>query len=139
MADLVTTTVNYSVPPADGARAIQWTVKVDPISGSRQKNYTRQTHEVQVENIRGKEDTVSLDTAGFQFYTSPTKYKGEFLDDEEVKREYYPESEELIKKLTGASKVVIFDHSTYIEIVPIYHILNQSFIISHSSSQTWAD
>ena len=114
MAEYVTTTVTYSVPPADGVRAFQSTVKLDPISGARERNYTRKIPEVQVENIRGREDTVSLDTAGFQFYTSPAKYKGEFLDDEEIKRECYPESEELIKKLTGANKVVIFDHSKYI-------------------------
>ena len=138
MADLVTTTINHSIPPADGIRAIQSTVKLDPISGERERNYTRRAREVQVENIRGREGTVGLDTAGFQFYTSPTKYKGEFLDDEEIKREYYPESEELIKKLTGASKVVIFDHSTYIKIVPILHHLLR-LIISHSSLQTWAD
>ena len=32
-------------------------------------------------------------------------------DDAEIEKEYYPESEELIKKVTGASRVVFFDHS----------------------------
>ena len=138
MADLVTTTINYSVPPADGARPFQSTVNLDPVTGERERNYAHQAHEMQVENIRGKEDSVSLDTAGFQFYTIPSKYKGEYLDDEEVKREYYPDSEELIKELTGASKVVIFDHSTYIKNPPsVYHIL--TLMISHSSSQAWSD
>ena len=109
MADLVTTTIYYSVPPADGVRAFQ----IINSNNTSEGNFLNQTREVQVENIRGKEDSVSLDTAGFQFYTIPAKYKGEFLDDEEIKREYYPEGEELLKKLTGASKVVIFNHSTY--------------------------
>ena len=113
MADLVTTTINYGVPPADGARAF-FTINANASSGERGKNYMHEAHETQVENLRGKEDTVSLDTAGFQFYNIPAKYKGEFLDDKEIKGEYYPESEELLKKLTGASKVVIFDHSEYI-------------------------
>ena len=117
MADLVTTTIIYGVPPADGARAFG-IVSADPRS-KPEENYTRQNQEVQVENIRGREDTVSLDTAGFQFYTIPTKYKGDFLDEEEIKREYFPESEELLKKLTGASKVFNFDYSAYLEIVPI--------------------
>ena len=116
MADLVTTTVNYGVPPADGVRAF-FTLNANAVNGEREKNYTDQAQEMQVENIRGKEDTVSLDTAGFQFYTIPAKYKGEFLDDKEIKGEYYPESEDLVKKLTGASKVVIFDHSKYIEVI----------------------
>ena len=31
---------------------------------------------------------------------------------EEIEREYYPESIALVKELTGASRVVLFDHST---------------------------
>ena len=112
MADFVLTTINYGIPPADGSRAFQM-ISEDPISGQWERNFSYQTQEVHVENMRSKEDAVSLDTAGFQFYTIPAKYKGEFLDDEEIKREYYPESEELLKKVTGASKVVIFNHSTY--------------------------
>jgi hypothetical protein len=135
MANLVATTINYGVPPADGVRAFQ-TINQNPVSGVREKNFTHQTQDVQVENIRGEEDTVSLDTAGFQFYTVPAKYKGEFLDDEEVKREYYPENEELVKKLTGASRVVIFDHSKYIEVV---HDIILNPIISNSSQQAWSE
>lgn len=133
MADLVATTINYGVPPADGARAIR-TVNVNPISGKHEKNYRRQSHEVQVENIRGREDTVSLDMAGFQFYTIPTKYKGEFLHDEEIKREYFPESQEILKKLTGARKIVIFQHGTYVEIGPRCTL---NLIISYSPLPTW--
>jgi hypothetical protein len=39
-----------------------------------------------------------------------SKVKG-FYDQKEIEEVYYPESIELIKKVTGASKVVIFDHS----------------------------
>ncbi|KAJ7745821.1 hypothetical protein DFH07DRAFT_869641 [Mycena maculata] len=35
----------------------------------------------------------------------------ETLQDEEIQSEYHPESEELIKWITGASRVVLFDHS----------------------------
>ena len=140
MALVVTTIVNYAVPPADGIRPTQ-NSNFNPISRERDRNFPPQSQEVQVENIRGKEDTVSLDTAGFQFYTIPTKYKGEFRDDEEIKREYYPESEELIKNLTGASIVVIFNHSTYCHYCEIFsiphHMLNP--IISRSSPQAWSD
>ena len=110
MADLVTTSVKYGVQPEDGSRAWQ-NINANPETGLRDKNWTHQSHEIKVENIRGKEDTVSLDTAGFQFYVRPGRYKGEFTDEEEIRKEYYPESEELIKELTGASKVVLFDHS----------------------------
>ena len=134
MSNLVTTTINYGVPPADGARAFR-VANANPITGKRERNFMFQAQEVQVENIRGREDTVSFDTAGFQFYSIPTKYKGEFLDDEEIKREYYPESEELLKKLTGASKVDIFNHSTYIGIVPIFICSNQSLAVRRDQPQ----
>ncbi|KAK2464417.1 hypothetical protein APHAL10511_003565 [Amanita phalloides] len=109
--DFVSTTVNYGVSPVDASTRAYQALNADPITGQRDRNWTLQSHEIQVENLRGREDTVSLDTAGFRFYTSPSKYKGSFLDDEEIRREYYPESEELIKQLTGATKVVFFDHT----------------------------
>jgi hypothetical protein len=65
---------------------------------------------VQIENVRGKEDTVGLDTTGFQFYNRPSKLKS-LTNEEEIRSIYYLETENLIKELTGASKVVLFDHS----------------------------
>jgi len=53
---------------------------------------------------------VSLDTAGFGYYKGAAKYTA-FGSEEEVKREYYPESIELVKRLTGATRVVPFDHT----------------------------
>jgi hypothetical protein len=35
----------------------------------------------------------------------------DFASDDEIRRDYYPESEQLMKKLTGANHVVIFDHT----------------------------
>jgi hypothetical protein len=35
-----------------------------------------------------------------------------FTNDADIEKEYYPESIELIKRVTGASRVVLFDHST---------------------------
>lgn len=113
MADLVTTTFNYGIPPTDGTRAWQSTPYPED-TDLRGKNWTHQSHEVQVENIRGKEDTVSLDTAGFQYHVHPTKFEGEFTqaNKEKIRKEYHPECEELIRELTGASKVVIFTYGT---------------------------
>ena len=81
-----------------------------------------------MENIRGKEDTVSLDTAGFQFYTIPSKYKGEFSDDE-VNRKYHPDTEELLKKVTDASKIVLFDHR--IDVAVLYSEYSRPAIPRH--------
>ncbi|KAF4566219.1 hypothetical protein EYR40_001972 [Pleurotus pulmonarius] len=104
-----TAVLKYYVPPADGARAYQH-INTDPTTGERPRNFTYQDKDVVVENIRGKESSVSLDTTGFQYVRRPAKH-GSFRNDEEIQNEYYPESIELIKELTGASKVVIFDHT----------------------------
>ena len=105
----VTANLVYSTEPDGGFRAYRY-IEVDPITGERRTNYGPEEKSVVIDNIRGKEDTFSLDTAGFQFYKHASKLTT-FDNDEEIRREYYPESIELIKKLTGASRVELFDHS----------------------------
>ena len=99
----------YIIEPKDGVGAYQY-VNADPVTGERQGNFEREEKTVIVENMRGKENSVSLDTAGFQFYHYFSKHTT-FANDEEIRQEYYPESAELIKKVTGASRVELFDHS----------------------------
>lgn len=107
--DTVKAQLFYSVPPTDGSKPYQY-INADPATGQRQRNYSFEPYDVEIENIRGKEDRVSLDTTGFAFVKAPAQHKS-FANDEEVERDYYPESVELLKKLTGASRVVLFDHS----------------------------
>ena len=104
-----TTNLLYIVEPEGGVVAYQY-INADPITGERRRNFEREEKSVVIENVRGKEDSVSLDTAGFQFYHYPSKHTT-FASDEEIRQEYYPESAELIKKVTGASRVELFDHS----------------------------
>jgi hypothetical protein len=106
----------YIVEPKDGVSAYQH-VDADPITGEKQKNFEREEKSVVVENVRGNENSVTLDTAGFQFYSHPSKHTT-FTNDEEIRQEYYPESAELIKKITGASRVELFDHSKLLR--PVY-------------------
>ncbi|KAJ2919647.1 hypothetical protein MD484_g814, partial [Candolleomyces efflorescens] len=107
-ADLSLTTASlaYTVPPVDGARAYQ---KIN-VTGVQEKNFSRTDHDMVIENVRGKEDQYTLDNSGFQFVRSPAKHTS-FTNDEEIEKEYYPESIDLLKKLTGASRVVIFCHA----------------------------
>lgn len=53
---------------------------------------------VEISNMRGHEDEFDLNTQGFQYYESPT-VGGDFRDAEKVKKEVYPETEELLKKV----------------------------------------
>lgn len=51
---------------------------------------------VTVHDVSGHELEYTLDKNGFQFYYHESKEK-DFLDDEKIKREYYPETEQLLK------------------------------------------
>ncbi len=52
---------------------------------------------------------LSLDKQGFELVRHETSVN-DFYDREEVQRVYYPEIENLLKRATGASKIVVFDH-----------------------------
>ncbi|KAJ0413458.1 amino acid permease-domain-containing protein [Aspergillus carlsbadensis] len=69
-----------------------------------------ETIPVTIHDISGHELEYTLDGNGFQYYYHESVEK-EFVDDEEIKRVYYPETEQLLKDATGASKIFIFDHT----------------------------
>ncbi|KAI1128593.1 hypothetical protein F5Y10DRAFT_277291 [Nemania abortiva] len=69
------------------------------------------TYETMIHDIRGNESQYTLDTKGFQIVKHSSKEK-DFFDEEQIKRIYYPETEELLKKITGASKVIVYSHTT---------------------------
>lgn len=54
------------------------------------------SHSVVIHDIAGDEDKYTLDSHGFQFVKHESKEK-DFLDDEKIKAEYYPETEQLLK------------------------------------------
>lgn len=101
--------MTYFSPPADGSGAFAH-INADPATGGRPKNWNEDIRVAQIEDIRGKEVEYSLDVSGFQYYRHQAKHT-KFTNDKEIEEEYYPESVELLKKLTGASRVVIFDHT----------------------------
>lgn len=103
----------FSTPPPDGTPAY---LRFDAEYRISDSNHAyRVEQEVIIENLRGKEDSVTLDTAGFQLVHHPANHKA-FTNNNEIKSEYYPEIIELLKELTGASRAVIYDHSKY----PLY-------------------
>lgn len=52
--------------------------------------------EVVVRDISGDESNYTLDSHGFQIYGHTSQEKA-FEDDEKIKAEYYPETEQLLK------------------------------------------
>ncbi|KZT24833.1 hypothetical protein NEOLEDRAFT_1134504 [Neolentinus lepideus HHB14362 ss-1] len=106
----VFSSLRYFLPPEDGTRPYLSTYKVDPATGEAEKNFAEAWYKMEIEDIRGKEEEYTLDTNGFQLYKRPSKHT-EFVDDAEIREEYYPECIQFIKDLTGASEVLIFDHT----------------------------
>jgi len=114
--DTVTSVLNYSELPKDGSKPFVY-VDVDPNTGERPSNFTQLPREVEIENIRGKEQQYNIDNAGFQYIKSKANHT-KFTNDAEIKQEYYPESISLLKKATGARRVIIFDHSECLFVSP---------------------
>ncbi|KAG6819919.1 hypothetical protein H0H93_007390 [Arthromyces matolae] len=108
----VTAQLTFFVQPPNGVRAFQHInhVNTGDGEGDRPRNFEREQRDVVVENLRGHEDEYKLDNAGFQLIKEVARHTS-FVNDAEIKQEYYPESAELIKKITGASRVVFFDHT----------------------------
>ncbi|TCD69489.1 hypothetical protein EIP91_007419 [Steccherinum ochraceum] len=105
----VTAELIYFTPPADGSKPFT-DINIDFSKEGEGRNWTKVPHDIQIENLRGKEGSVTLDHNGFQFFNGASKHTS-FANDAEVKAEYYPESIELVKKITGASRIVPFDHT----------------------------
>ena len=103
----VDTTINYFTPPKDGSKPYQW---IDEIPGVPRRNWDIVGFDVKVENVRGREKDFTLDKSGFEFHHRPSP-ETKFEDDEAIRSVYYEDSIQAIKELTGASRVVIFDHT----------------------------
>ena len=97
--------LNYIVKTAE--RPVYYTYQPPPGVPQHSGEFIPQT--VPITDARSFAGEISLDKQGFQLETHHTAVV-DFYDREEVERVYYPEVEELLKRATGAEKVVIFDH-----------------------------
>ena len=69
-----------------------------------------ETHRVTLHNGRPLADRFEFEREGFRFVPHRTQV-GDFFDEDEIRRVYYPECEALIKQVSGAKRVVVFDHT----------------------------
>ncbi len=67
-------------------------------------------HATVIHDLRPAASEFLLDDVGFQLLTHRSAVKN-FWDEADIKRVYYPESVDLLKRVTGASEVRIFDHT----------------------------
>ena len=75
----------------------------------RRTSGSEERHRVDIANGREAGD-LALDANGFVLVPHRTAVR-DFFDVNELKQVYYPEVEALIRRLAGASRVVVFDHT----------------------------
>jgi hypothetical protein len=76
----------------------------------RRRTGTHELKQVAVQNGRLLADRLSLEDQGFVFVEHKTTVT-DFFDSAQLEAVYYPEVKQLIKAASGASRVVIFDHT----------------------------
>ncbi|TMI38052.1 MAG: methyltransferase, partial [Betaproteobacteria bacterium] len=74
----------------------------------RRTSGTEERHRVEIRNARNEK--VALEKNGFQLVGHETAVR-DFFDPEQLKSVYYPEVEHLVKELSGAKRVVVFDYT----------------------------
>jgi len=104
-------TLNYFKPPEDGSKPFNY-VEKQP-EGHPQRNFGDANYQVPFTDIRGRESQYNLDKDAFAVILGvPESAEKEFRDEESVKKNYYPEVEQLIlDNVPGSKKVLIFDHT----------------------------
>ncbi len=109
----ISTKLNYSAASPSTPLNEKWYIDINDAENNNNFEYMK-PYPTTIYDLRGQEALSHIDTTGFQALTSPSSVPGDFLltsSDEEIARVYYPEVEELLKKHTGASRVVFFDHT----------------------------
>jgi hypothetical protein len=70
--------------------------------------FETEPHTVAIHDMRPVADALSLDREGFELLRHETAV-GDLYDDDAIEKVYYPEIEALLRTVTGASRVVVFD------------------------------
>jgi hypothetical protein len=97
---------HYLAPMAEKPRNYTY----DPPPGVARSNAVSEPHSMPVYDVRPVASELSVDGEGIQLVEQRSAVRG-FEDEEEIRRVYYPEAERLVASATGASRVVVFDHT----------------------------
>jgi len=102
----VTADLFYIEPAAGRPR----TYTYEPPDGLPRSNASYAPHHVTIADLRPIADRVSLDVEGFGLIRHRSDVR-DFYNEQEIRTRYYPEAERLLGELTGADRVLIFDHT----------------------------
>jgi hypothetical protein len=102
----VTAMLNY-LQPTD-SKPVAYAYEPPPGTPWRTGEYVDRS--VRIRDARPILAGLSLDEQGFAVTRSPSEVAN-FYDEDEVRAVYYPEVERLVRTLTGAARVLVFDHN----------------------------
>ena len=97
--------LHYLAPMADKP----FTYTYEPV-GVPSHNTVYDERTLAIHNARPVLPLFDLERHGFTLLDQPTAAR-DLYDEDEVRRTYYPEAEHLLQQLTGADRVIVFDHN----------------------------
>ena len=103
---MIESLVNYVAPAAERLFFFQY----EPPAGTPARNTKGDRHRVGIGDGRSLDPAPCLDEEGFQLVHHATAVES-LYDGRTVRDRYYPEMEALVKSVTGAERVVAFDHN----------------------------
>jgi hypothetical protein len=98
--------LHYLEPMNDKPRSLEY----QPPPGVPRTTAIYRDHTVTIRDVRPVASTLSVEREGFQVVTAASGVR-DFYDEEAVQTRYYAETVSLLEELTGASRVVVFDHT----------------------------
>jgi hypothetical protein len=96
----------YLEPMSEKPRSLEY----EPPPGVPRTTAVYRDYRVTIRDVRPVASALSLEREGFQLVTAPSSVR-DFYDEEEIRTRYYAETVLLLEALTGASRVVVFDHT----------------------------
>ncbi|CAF1099217.1 unnamed protein product [Rotaria sordida] len=103
----ITGEINYFSHTIDGSP--QW-MDAGAKLGYNTTNHAQTSVRVTIQDLRGKENTVDLDTNGFEILKYDGLMHEIFVDNSEIQRRFYEEIATVLKKRLNASRVIVFNH-----------------------------
>ena len=98
--------LNYLAPMAETPMNLAY----EPPPGVPRSTGVPEPHRVMIYDARQISGRLSLDSEGLAVVKHNSAVR-DFYDEDELRRVYYPEAERLVAKVTGATRVLVFDHT----------------------------
>lgn len=103
---IVEAALSYTAPSTERLR----TYAYEPPPGEAATNVVAEPHVLAIRDIHRARSHFTLDVQGFQLLHRASAV-GDFWNEDEIRSTYYREAEALLKEVTGATRVDVFDHT----------------------------